>query len=97
MLDDGHPVPEAWLQAIKATGDCIMTPVRWQAGDVLMLENTRFMHGRTASTDAAERVIATYFGYVRFAIPDPEEPRDAIWRREDFEPPLRPDHPRLQG
>lgn len=97
VLDDGYPVPEAWLQAIKATGDHIMVPVRWQAGDVLMLDNTRFMHGRTAILDAAERRIATYFGYVRFAAPQPEEPVDAIWRREDFAPPLRPDHPRYQG
>lgn len=97
VLDDGHPVPEPWLQAIKETGDRTMTPVEWRAGDVLMLDNTRFMHGRTAIIDAAERLIATYFGYVRFAVPDPEEPRDAIWRREDFEPPLRPDHPRYQS
>lgn len=96
VLDDGYPVPEPWLQAIKATGDRLQTPVQWRKGDALMLDNTRFMHGRTAIVDTAERLIASYFGYVKFAIPDPEEPKDAIWRREDFEPPLRPDHPRLQ-
>ena len=97
VLDDGYPVPEPWLQAIKATGDRLMTEVQWRAGDVLMLDNTRFMHGRTAIIDPAERLIASYFGYVRFAIPDPEEPHDAIWRRQDFEPPLRPDHPRFNA
>jgi len=96
VLDDGHPVPEAWLQAIKATGDRLSVPIDWRAGDVVMLDNTRFMHGRTAIVDPTERLIASYFGYVRFAIPDPEEPVDAIWRREDFEPPLRPDHPRFR-
>ena len=38
---------------------------------------------------AAERLILTYFGYLSFAIPDPEEPPNAIWRRENFEPPRR--------
>jgi hypothetical protein len=96
VLDDGHPVPEAWLQAIKATADSLAVPVAWRKGDVLMLDNTRFMHGRTAILDARERLIATFFGYVDFARPDPEEPADAIWRREDFQPPLPPDHPALR-
>ena len=94
VLDDGSEVPEAWLQAIKATGDQLSAEIEWNAGDLLMLDNTRFMHGRTAITDIAERVILTYFGYLDFAIPSAEEQIDAIWRREDFEPPLRPDHPR---
>ncbi len=94
VLDDGRPVPEAWLQGIKATGDKLAVPIEWQRGDVLMLDNTRFMHGRTAIIDPGERLIATYFGYVDFAVADPEEPVGAIWRREDFAPPLAPDHPR---
>lgn len=93
LLDDYRPVPEAWLQAIKAAGDRIAVPVEWQDGDVLMLDNTRFMHGRTAIIDPAERRIATFFGYLNFALPDPEEPADAPWRKADFAPPLPPDHP----
>lgn len=92
LLDDLQPVPEEWLQAIKATGDTLSVAVRWQKGDVLMLDNTRFMHGRTAIEDAAERQIATYFGYLDFALPDPEEIADPIWRRVDFEPPRPPKH-----
>lgn len=93
VLDDGSLVPEAWLQDIKATGDRLSVAIAWQPGDVLMLDNTRFMHGRTAIIDPGERVIQTYFGYLGFAIPDPEEPVDAIWRRENFVPPARPDQP----
>jgi alpha-ketoglutarate-dependent taurine dioxygenase len=92
LLDDLHPVPEEWLQAIKTTGDVLTMAVQWQQGDVLMLDNTRFMHGRTAIADVSERQIATYFGYLDFAVPDPEEPLDAIWRREDFDPPHPPEH-----
>jgi alpha-ketoglutarate-dependent taurine dioxygenase len=97
VLDDGYPVPEAWLQAIKATGDRLSVAIDWRPGDVLMLDNTRYLHGRTAIIDPGERLILTYFGYLGFAIPDPEEPANAIWRRENFEPPLPPDHPRVIG
>lgn len=90
LLDDFQPVPEAWLQAIRQVGDALSVGVRWSCGDVLMLDNTRFMHGRTAVSDPDERRIATYFGYLSCAVPDPEEPADPIWRRVDFVPPQPP-------
>jgi len=90
LFDDLTPVPEAVLQAAKAAGDATQAPIRWREGDVLMLDNTRFMHGRTAIIDPGERLIATFFGYLSFAHPDPEEPPDAPWRRGDFYPPLPP-------
>ena len=90
LLDDWSRVPEPWFQAIHAAGKAVQSAVTWAAGDVLMLDNTRFMHGRTAILNAAERRIATFFGYLRFAVPDPEEPADPVWRREDFVPPLPP-------
>jgi Taurine catabolism dioxygenase TauD, TfdA family len=90
LLDDGHPVPEAWLQTIKAVGDRLTSAITWEQGDLLMLDNTRFMHGRTPILDASERLIATYFGYVGFAVPDPEEPPHPVWRQADFDPPVSP-------
>ena len=90
LLDDLTPVPEEWLQAIHTTGEALTAEVRWQAGDVLVLDNTRFMHGRRAIVDAAERTIATFFGYLRFAVPDVEEMPEAPWRQGDFRPPLPP-------
>ena len=94
LLDDGNPVPEPWLQAFRAAGDAVGAAVAWQTGDTLMLDNTRFMHGRQPILDTQERLIATYFGYVRFALRDPEEPVDPPWRRGDFYPPIPPDLPR---
>lgn len=90
LLDDLRPVPEVWVEAAKSAGDLLTREIAWETGDVLMLDNTRFMHGRTAIVDTAERRIATYFGYLDFAIPDPEEPVDPIWRRENFVPPQPP-------
>ncbi len=90
VLDDGEPVPESWLQEIKRIGDRLAVPITWQAGDVLMLDNTRYMHGRAQVPDTRERRIATFFGYLRFALPNPEEPSHAPWRKADFRPPLSP-------
>ncbi len=90
LLDDGIPVPEPWLQTLKATGDALSAEVAWQEGDMLMLDNSRFMHGRTAIIDAEARVIATYFGYLKNAPYNPEEPADALWRRADFRAPSPP-------
>ena len=90
LLHDGRPVPEAWLQAIQAAGERLSVAIEWRPGDLMMLDNTRFLHGRTAITDPGERLILTHFGYLGFALPDPEEPADPIWRRQDFRPPVSP-------
>lgn len=90
LLDDRKPIPEPWLQAIRSAAHETSAEVAWQRGDVLMLDNTRFMHGRTAILDAAERKIATFFGYLSFAISDAEEPPNAIWRRQNLAPPPGP-------
>lgn len=88
VFSDGQRVPEPWLQAIKRASDALTVPVGWQRGDLLMLDNSRFMHGRTAITDTAERQIASYFGYLNFAPVNPEEPPAPLWRQERFRPPL---------
>ncbi len=88
-LDDGSNVPDAWVAAIRAAAAKLTAPIAWQRGDVLMLDNTRFMHGRNAIVDPAQRVIASYFGYLDFAIPNGEEIADAPWRRHAFRPPAQ--------
>lgn len=95
LLDDWRQIPDSWLQPIKDTGDRISAEIAWQRGDTLMLDNTRFMHGRTAVVDVSERLIATFFGYLGFAVPDPEEPPNAFWRQANFSPPLPPHRSRV--
>jgi hypothetical protein len=75
------------MAEVKATSDRITAPIDWTQGDIAILDNTRFMHGRNAITDVAERRIATYFGYLKFAIPDPEEGPNPPWRHGDFRAP----------
>lgn len=87
LLDDGSPVPDEWVEAVKRASDPLAVPIEWQAGDLLMLDNSRFMHGRTAIIDGDLRLIATYFGYLDGALRNPEEPTDPVWRRPGFIPP----------
>jgi alpha-ketoglutarate-dependent taurine dioxygenase len=89
LFEDGSPVTDSLLAVVKEVSDRLTAPIVWQKGDLLMIDNTRFMHGRTAVRDAGERLIASYFGYLRFGIPDKEEPADAPWRSGTFRPPRR--------
>ncbi len=89
LFDDLTPVPDALVEAVRVAGEGVTVPVRWRPGDLLMLDNTRFMHGREAVVPDDGRLIASFFGYLTFARPDPEEPDDAIWRRGVFRPPMR--------
>lgn len=87
-FDDGRPVPDAWLDIVKATGDALTAAVSWRRGDLLMLDNSRFMHGRTAVLPDDGRLIASFFGYLKDAPVNPEEPAAAPWRTSNFRPPL---------
>ena len=89
-LDDGRPVPDAWLDAVREAAAPITYALTWRRGDILVLDNSRFMHGRRAIADQRERTIASYFGYVGFAPPDPLGPLDPLWRRGQFKPPNAP-------
>lgn len=86
-FENGEIVPDELVHQVKVASDAITLPHEWRAGDVLVLDNTRFMHGRNPILDGAERRIATYFGFLKFAKPDAEEIPDPPWRRGVFVPP----------
>lgn len=82
-FDDAQPVPDALLSVVKEVSDRLSAPIQWRKNDIIILDNTRFMHGRNRIIDAGERRIATYFGYLKFAAPDPEEVEGAPWRERE--------------
>ncbi|OQW61036.1 MAG: hypothetical protein A4S17_09760 [Proteobacteria bacterium HN_bin10] len=86
-FEDGELVSDTLLDQVKTVSDAIETPVAWQTGDIVILDNTRFMHGRRAIANVEERRIATYFGYVRFAEVSARE-RQFPWRNASFRPPI---------
>ena len=91
LLDDGSVFPDEWLDVIRSTARRLTYAHQWQQGDVLIADNSRFMHGRRAIADPGERQIATFFGYLKGIGRRPGEPEDPPWRRETFVPPESPD------
>jgi alpha-ketoglutarate-dependent taurine dioxygenase len=81
VFEDGSEVPDALCKTLREVTDALTVAHRWQVGDILMVDNSRFMHGRNEVTDLEERVIWTRFGYARFAPPD--RVAGEHWRQTD--------------
>jgi hypothetical protein len=89
LFGDGTPIPDALVAEVKAIADEITVPIPWRKGDIAVLDNWRFMHGRNAILNADERLIASYFGYLKDAPLRPGEPPNPRWRQATFLPPHR--------
>jgi alpha-ketoglutarate-dependent taurine dioxygenase len=63
-LGDGSPFPDPLLQDIAAKAKAITYDMAWQAGDIVVLDNARYLHGRRAF-QGTERRILTRVGHVR--------------------------------
>ena len=83
VFEDFSVVPDDLVESGKNISDNLATDIGWQANDVLMLDNTRFLHGRNEIVDVNQRYILTYFGYLKFAQPGEEEGDNAHWRKVD--------------
>jgi hypothetical protein len=64
-FEDGSEVPLDAMAEIKAVHGRVIDQVAWETGDLLMLDNSRFMHGRRAFTDA-QREHLTLMGTANF-------------------------------
>jgi len=80
IFEDGTEISDELCNEIRQISDRILVPIAWQKNDVLMLDNTRFMHGRNTILNVAERVILTNFGFLKFAKPRAGDPIDPPWR-----------------
>jgi alpha-ketoglutarate-dependent taurine dioxygenase len=50
---DGSPVPDALLAEVAEAGEAVTEEIDWRDGDVVVVDNTRVMHGRRAVLDPA--------------------------------------------
>ncbi len=87
LFDDGSVVPDWIVDAITEAAAPITFNTAWQAGDILILDNSRFMHGRNAIADPGDRLIASYFGYLNGVKQRPDEIANPPWRKANFRPP----------
>jgi len=82
-FEDDSLVSDELVSRVQAISEPLTLAVKWQPNDVLLLDNSRYMHGRNAIIDPAERLIASYFGFLRFA-PAPEKGVMAPWREQSW-------------
>lgn len=90
-FEGGIPIDDLLVAAVRSIADEITVPIPWRKGDIAIVDNWRFMHGRNAISDAKERLIASYFGYLKDSPRRPGEPENPRWRRATFVPPHRAD------
>ena len=91
---EGKPVSDDLVDTIRSIARRLTYSHVWQTGDVLLLDNSRFMHGRKAIADAKKRRIATYFGYLKGIDRRDSDPPNPVWRAGHFVPPELPDETR---
>ena len=66
-LADGSEVPDQIVDEIEEITNSLASEIQWQKNDLVMLDNTRFMHGRNPIGDPQNRRIYTQFGYLKTA------------------------------
>lgn len=76
-------IPQALVDQIQTVAKNIQVAISWQKGDLLLIDNTRFMHGRNQVVNTDERKILTYFGFVRCAQLSNEE-KNKPWRNKPW-------------
>jgi len=81
--EDFSIIPQTLADQIQSAAKNIQVAITWQKGDLLLIDNTRFMHGRNRIIDTDERKIISYFGFMRCAqLLDDEE--NSPWRKESW-------------
>ncbi len=81
-FEDGSIIPDEVVAEIKDVSDRLTVAHAWRRGDVLMLDNSRFLHGRNPVENPDAREIWTQFGFAGFL--DDDHPQLAEpWRYTD--------------
>ncbi|MEA5505976.1 TauD/TfdA family dioxygenase [Halotia wernerae UHCC 0503] len=58
-LEDGSSIPDEVIEEIKAVLDKFTEAIPWKTGDLAMIDNTKFLHGRPALTDTERKIFTT--------------------------------------
>lgn len=64
LFEDGSIIPNAAINEIKGVLDQLTGVISWQAGDLVMIDNSRFLHGRRAFQDT-RRQIFSHLSYLK--------------------------------
>ncbi|PYC19670.1 TauD/TfdA family dioxygenase [Pseudomonas mosselii] len=64
-FEDGTAIPQALIDEIDQVHQALMQEIHWQAGDILLIDNTRYVHGRRAF-QCMERTHYTFMSLANF-------------------------------
>jgi alpha-ketoglutarate-dependent taurine dioxygenase len=65
FFGNGEEIPGETVNELIDIHDDLVLGHRWQVGDVLIVDNTRLMHGRRMTATPCERRIASRFGWLK--------------------------------
>jgi hypothetical protein len=63
-LGDGSPFPAGLLEEISGLANEQTHSTRWQENDILIFDNSRYMHGRSGFTDKRRQILVR-MGHVK--------------------------------
>jgi len=81
LFEDMSEIPEELCQELNELAHKVCYTHQWKKGDLVMVDNTRFMHGRPEYVEDGKRVIMSQFGYLRNAPVSAEELESQPWRQ----------------
>ncbi len=58
-FEDGSPISETVINEIKEIMNRLTEGIPWQSGELAMIDNSRFLHGRRAFKDTRRRILTT--------------------------------------
>ena len=58
VMESREPIPDAVQRDVTDVSRRLTEEIPWQDGDVAVVDNTRFMHGRTAYSDPRRQIFA---------------------------------------
>jgi alpha-ketoglutarate-dependent taurine dioxygenase len=64
-LEDGSPIPTRVVAELQDLEAKMTLPVAWQPRDVLMVDNTRYLHGRRSFSDPGREICVRLSGGLR--------------------------------
>jgi alpha-ketoglutarate-dependent taurine dioxygenase len=55
-FEDGTPIAPSLVARVREQAKAIAVPIKWSKGEVVMIDNSRVMHGRNAFTDPNRKI-----------------------------------------
>ncbi len=81
LFEDGSEIPEELCQEMNQLAHAVAYTHHWHKNDIIMADNTRFMHGRPSFKAGKDRLIMSQFGYLRNPPIPPAELAHQPWRQ----------------